>query len=214
MKRSDINRRIDEAIAFFAERKFALPPFAHWTPGRWRAADTLPLRRARLGWDITDFGSGNFERTGLLLFTLRNGAYAEKIMIVGEEQVTPFHFHWKKTEDIINRGGGNLIVELHQADSHGDYLDDGIVVSSDGSRLLVPPGGRVVLTPGKSVTLPPSLYHKFYAEAGKGKVMAGEVSTFNDDEKDNRFKEKIGRFASVEEDEAPRYLLCNEYSDR
>jgi D-lyxose ketol-isomerase len=26
-----------------------------------------------LGWDITDFGSGNFYRRGLFLFTLRNG---------------------------------------------------------------------------------------------------------------------------------------------
>ena|SRR5690554_1431468 len=42
-----------------------------------------------LGWDITDFGSGEFYKRGLFLFTLRNGKYkvdkkpyAEKIMIV------------------------------------------------------------------------------------------------------------------------------------
>lgn len=41
-----------------------------------------------LGWDLTDFGSGDFARRGLFLFTMRNGAarrdakpYAEKIMI-------------------------------------------------------------------------------------------------------------------------------------
>ena len=33
----------------------------------------------------------------------------------------------------------------------------------------------------------------------------------NDDNTDNRFLEGMGRFSAVEEDEAPLYLLCNEY---
>ena len=52
-----------------------------------------------LGWDITDFGKGDFTNYGLFLFTLRNGSpsnwktlrgklYAEKIMIVEENQFT------------------------------------------------------------------------------------------------------------------------------
>ena len=32
-----------------------------------------------------------------------------------EEQVTPFHFHWNKMEDIINRGGGNLLIQLYNS---------------------------------------------------------------------------------------------------
>ena len=33
----------------------------------------------------------------------------------------------------------------------------------------------------------------------------------NDDNVDNRFYEKQGRFPTIEEDETPLYLLCNEY---
>ena len=36
-------------------------------------------------------------------------------------------------------------------------------------------------------------------------------SQCNDDETDNRFYEKVGRFPEIEEDEAPYRLLCNEY---
>ena len=33
----------------------------------------------------------------------------------------------------------------------------------------------------------------------------------NDDENDNRFYEKLGRFPEVEEDEPPYRLVCTEY---
>src|ERR1043166_3639655 len=105
MKRSEINALISSAKEFFARQSFHLPPFAHWTPDDWvgkgPAADEI--RTSKLGWDLTDFGSGDFHKAGLLLFTIRNGnvndpsnqkSYAEKVMIVEEEQVTPFHFHW------------------------------------------------------------------------------------------------------------------------
>ena len=60
---------------------------------------------------------------GLFLFTVRNGQvadlakgrgmlYAEKIMITRENQLSPMHRHDLKAEDIINRGGGDLIIEL------------------------------------------------------------------------------------------------------
>lgn len=56
-----------------------------------------------LGWDLTDFGFGDFNKCGLILFTIRNGnfmkdkkPYAEKIMIVEELQETPMHFHWSR----------------------------------------------------------------------------------------------------------------------
>jgi ABC-type sugar transport system, auxiliary component len=42
-------------------------------------------------------------------------------------------------------------------------------------------------------------------------VLIGEVSQTNDDNTDNRFYEPLTRFSSVEEDEAPYRLLCNEY---
>ncbi len=116
MKRSEINRYIQETAEFFAENKFTLPPFTSWAPAKWKqyGEEIAEIKACKLGWDITDFNSGNFLSRGLTLITLRNGppdgsskVYAEKIMHVRENQVTPFHYHVRKTEDIINRGGSN-----------------------------------------------------------------------------------------------------------
>ena len=41
--------------------------------------------------------------------------------------------------------------------------------------------------------------------------MVGEVSLVNDDDHDNRFLEPVGRFADIEEDEPPIFLLRNDY---
>lgn len=222
MRRSEINRRIREAERFFGSCRFELPPFARWTPEDWRSRghEADEIRSRRLGWDLTDFGSGRFDDVGLILFTLRNGdpadpaskKYAEKAMIVGELQVTPWHFHWQKTEDIINRGGGRLVMELAKAspDEHS-LSDDPLEVSCDGVRRALRARARIVLAPGESVTLEPRVYHSFWAEPGGGRVLAGEVSSVNDDAADNRFLEPTGRFPAVEEDEPPYRLLCTEY---
>lgn len=222
MKRSEINGLIREAEDFFAGHRFALPPFARWTPDEWRSMgpEADEIRARRLGWDLTDFGSGDFASVGLLLFTLRNGdakdpaakRYAEKAMIVREGQVTPWHFHWSKAEDIIVRAGGRLVVELANAtDDESALAGTGVVVSTDGVERRVPPRGKVVLSPGESITLTSRLYHNFYGGKGSGAVLVGEVSSVNDDATDNRFLEPVGRFPEIEEDEAPRRLLCTEY---
>jgi D-lyxose ketol-isomerase len=118
VKRSEINLLQEEAKRFLAERRFPLPPWAFRRPAGWRGLgpEIDEIRENALGWDVTDFGSRDFARRGLLLFTLRNGdpnrdrkPYAEKIMIVGLMQETPMHFHRRKMEDIINRGGGPLM---------------------------------------------------------------------------------------------------------
>ncbi len=102
MRRSEINHLIREAIGFFEEMNFKLPPWGYWPMETWKEnrAFSEEIFENELGWDLTDFGSGHFSETGLILFTLRNGnpkkdrkPYAEKIMIVGEDQVTPMHFH-------------------------------------------------------------------------------------------------------------------------
>jgi len=36
-------------------------------------------------------------------------------MVVEEGQITPMHFHWSKAEDIIVRGGGNLVIQLYNS---------------------------------------------------------------------------------------------------
>ncbi|MDA8376452.1 MAG: D-lyxose/D-mannose family sugar isomerase [Planctomycetia bacterium] len=218
MKRSEINTYLQQAADFFQAQHFYLPPFAFWSPSQWtRLSSTTDYMRARgLGWDVTDFGSGNFAACGLLLFTIRNGLvgdpakiFAEKIMMVRVAQRTPFHFHFQKTEDIINRGGGDLILELYNSDPQGKFAATEVQVRCDGLNRVVPAGGKISLKPGESITLVPGLYHSFYATGSH--AMVGEVSSVNDDTKDNRFYEPLPRFANIVEDVPPLYLLCSDY---
>lgn len=222
MKRSEINQIILEGIRFLDEMKFKLPPFAYWSTEEWKRKNHEydEIRENRLGWDITDFGSGDFKNRGLFLFTLRNGhsnpekntkSYAEKIMIVRENQVTPFHFHWKKSEDIINRAGGNLMIKLYNSTEEGGFSKASVQVHMDGRAYEVPAGTILRLKPGESITLMTGQYHSFWGESGCGKVLVGEVSECNDDNSDNRFYEDIGRFPMIEEDEPILYYLCKEY---
>jgi len=221
MKRSEINQLIREALGFFDRMSFRLPPWSTWTPSEWKLhmEEGQEVIRNQLGWDLTDFGSGDFHTTGLLLFTLRNGdpgrngkTYAEKIMIVEENQVTPMHFHWSKMEDIINRGGGNLMIQLFPSDKEGGMATHPFSVSLDGIRRTCHPGDTMRLQPGESITLTQGLYHKFFGEPGYGKVLVGEVSAVNDDHTDNRFFDPVGRFPEIVEDEAPLHLLVGDYA--
>ena len=172
-----------------------------------------------MGWDITDFGSGDFAKRGLTLFTVRNGkagssfgkTYAEKIMVVDDGQETPLHFHFQKAEDIINRGGGKLLLQLWNSDGQGEKADTSVSVSIDGVRRTLEAGGVVSLAPGESICLTRGLYHRFW---GEGKVLVGEVSQVNDDFSDNRFYEDVGRFPSIDEDEAPWRLLVSDYAEK
>jgi hypothetical protein len=220
MKRSEINSLIVNAIGFAKEQNFKLPPFAFWTPDDWKSKghEADEIRDCMLGWDLTDFGLGNFKKTGLVLFTIRNGhptdkrypkSYCEKMMIQEDGQYTPMHFHWNKAEDIINRGGGELVIELYNADEEEKLAGTEVVVSMDGVKRTVKAGGTVRLNPGESICLTQRVYHKFWAE--NGRALLGEVSKVNDDQRDNRFLEPLGRFPAIEEDEPPRYLLCSEY---
>ncbi|NJK98694.1 MAG: D-lyxose/D-mannose family sugar isomerase [Bacteroidales bacterium] len=220
MKRSEINQILRNAKAFMVRENFILPPWANWSIEDWKKnkADAGEIIENMLGWDITDFGSGDFYKRGLFLFTIRNGKfnvdkkpYAEKIMIVEENQETPMHYHWAKMEDIINRGGGNLVIELYNATADNKLDTTHVHFKTDGVKRSVPAGGRVILNPGESICLEQGMYHRFYGEAGKGKVLVGEVSMVNDDTSDNCFYEPIGRFPVIEEDEAPLHLLVSDY---
>lgn len=224
MKRSDINRIIREGEAFMRSFGYVLPPFAHLTPEQMVALkpELSGIIEANLGWDITDFGLGNYAEKGLFLFTARNGRmsdlakgrgmlYAEKAMIARDGQVTPMHRHDLKAEDIINRGGGTLVIELF-----GDT--DGVCDRSKGTRLAsdaivrdYAPGYKLRLAPGESVTLMPGDWHAFWGEGGD--VFVAEVSTVNDDNIDNIFEDPaVSRFSGIEEDEEPYRLLVSDYA--
>lgn len=221
MKRSEINQIMNNAKTFMAERKFVLPPWAYWNAADWKKnkANAQEIIENMLGWDITDFGSGDFYKSGLFLFTIRNGKlnvdkkpYAEKIMIVEENQETPMHFHWHKMEDIINRGGGNLVIELYNSTPNDQFDTTPICFKTDGIIHTISAGGKVILTPGESICLEQGMFHRFYGEEGKGKVFVGEVSAVNDDMTDNCFNPPVGRFPEVVEDEEPMHLLASDYT--
>lgn len=224
MKRSEINKALKELEQICEKYSCFLPPFCHWTPEEWKnkGHEYDEIRDCMLGWDITDYGLGDFKKVGMSLITIRNGnqkmpnkypkVYAEKLLFMKEGQYSPNHFHWYKTEDIINRGGGNILIKVYNSlpNEEIDYESD-VTVHMDGRTFKVPAGSVVKLTPGESIHIQQRMYHDFNVEPGTGDVLLGEVSQCNDDNIDNRFNPSVGRFPKIEEDEKPYRLLCNEY---
>jgi D-lyxose ketol-isomerase len=222
MKRSEINGEIKKMESLLRARHFHLPDFCSWTPQDWetKGEEYDEIRDNMLGWDVTDFGMGKFKEMGLVLVTLRNGnvknakytkTYAEKVIMIEDGQVAPNHFHWNKMEDIINRGGGNVVFKLFNASHDGGIQDTDVEIYQDGRHYTVKAGEEIILRPGQSLTLYPYYYHEFSVQPGTGTVLIGEVSKCNDDTADNRFYEPLGRFPVITEDELPWRLLCNEY---
>lgn len=238
MKRSVLNGIIEDAIQFAKQKDIPLPPFAYWGPQQWReiGPEYEELVENMLGWDISDFGSGDFDKIGLTIFTFRNGnfykkdkypkPYAEKLLIVNDGQVLPYHYHWSKMEDIINRGGGDLSLHMYNCTKEdfedveggrsgkpGTFDDTPVKAKIDGRTVMVPAGGEIILKPGQSITLSPGQYHTWQGVPGTGKVMLFEVSTCNDDTIDNRFHTAGGRLPVIEEDEEAKYLIFNDYKN-
>ena len=221
MKRSHINEILKESDAFIRSFGYILPPFAYLSPEEMKAGDHAAYVERSMGWDITDYGKEKFDEMGLFLFTVRNGIaadlgkgsgmlYAEKIMISRKDQYSPMHRHYIKAEDIINRGGGKLVLELFAPDEKGEIdRQSDVTVPVDGKLVTLPAGGLLKLDPGESVTLMPGVWHAFWGE--EADVLIGEVSTVNDDRTDNWFEMDIGRFSSIEEDVAPAHLLVSDY---
>lgn len=223
MKRSEINAAITAATEFFVNQNFVLPPYAYWGREEWfgLGPDVDEFHRRQLGWDVTDFASGQFDEVGLTLFALRNGLtgesnngqdYAEKIMHVREGQLTPLHFHYRKTEDLINRGGagtGNLAIKVYNSSDTDELAQTPVTLFSDGVKRQINAGEVLILRHGESVTMPPRIYHSF--RAVHGPCLIGEVSSRNDDASDNHFYKVLPRFPKIVEDIAPLRLLCTEY---
>ncbi len=224
MRRSEINAALREMEAMIREYRISLPDFCGFTPEKWQSLghEYDEVRDNMLGWDITDYGLGKFDELGFSLITLRNGnlalrekyakTYAEKLLYLREGQYAPMHFHWSKMEDIINRAGGTVLIRVYNSNPDESIdRESPVTVHVDGRESVVPAGTQVRLAPGQSITVTPLMYHDFSVEAGGGPVLLGEVSQCNDDNTDNRFEPPMGRFPSIEEDEPPYRLLCNEY---
>jgi len=222
MRRSEINESIERAIAFFSKMGFPLPSFAYWTPEEWqeKGPECDEIRTVRLGWDVTDFALDDFPNWGRSIFTLRNGlaghpaytkSYAHKVMRLAEGQRSPVHYHRSKREDIINQGGGSIIMDLWAAADDDQLSEEPFEVSVDGIVRRIAAGQRLRLAPGESVCVTPRVYHQFCSEEGSGLTLAVEVSSVCDDLTDNFFLGPTERFPRIEEDEPRRYYLCSEY---
>jgi D-lyxose ketol-isomerase len=223
MKRSQINEEIKWALALFEKNNIRLPEFGYWKMDEWKAnKDRLEtIKKVMLGWDITDYNMNDYNRLGGVLFTVRNGdqkdssigvPYAEKYILLRDSQSLPLHFHFTKTEDIINRAGGMLAMKLYNALPNYEIDNENPVsVYCDGIKKTAAPGETIIVRPGSSISLTPYMYHKFWALEGEGDLICGEVSSVNDDNIDNYFYDKMPRFGDADEDEAALLPLCNEY---
>lgn len=225
MKRSVINRNIEWAIKTCERKGIHLPSFAYWTPEEWeKKGDSLAfMKKVAMGWDVTDYDSDDFDKVGCVLFTARNGdienpdsgmVYCEKFLIMKAGQLLPTHFHYFKTEDIINRSGGLLRVYVWNStpsfDGYKKDLKGDVHVLCDGEPVCISAGGYIDIKPGNSITIPPYLYHCFEAVREEGELIVGEVSRVNNDAADNHFYPYI-EFKKIEEDEPVKYRLCGGY---
>ena len=222
MRRSEIDRYIKEAYVFLEKMYFRLPSWACFNACEWDnlGPEYKGIAKNMLGWEVTDFGSGKFKDVGVVSFTMRNhstdegfrtGNYAEKVIIVRKNQVTPAHYHKKKTEDVINRGGGKLCVKLWMADAKGGMAENSFSAEIDGISRKVIPGEILKINPGESICITPGMYHTFWAEIDM--VMAGQISSAEIDHQDTFFYENYKWETDIEEDEQPDYFLSHEYPE-
>jgi D-lyxose ketol-isomerase len=188
MKRSEINQAVLEAKTVFEKYNWTLPPNPKW--------------------DVTDFGLGNFKESGLILINLAEEIeYCEKLMYARKGQITPAHCHKKKKEDIIARTGV-LVVQVWQG-KPDESIGKTFTVNICGEPKTVTSGDKIYLKAGERITLVPQVYHAFYPDSDE--CIIGEVSTANDDINDNFFvNPDIGRYAIIDEDEAPLVKLVSD----
>lgn len=182
MKRSEINKAIKEASVAFERHHWYLPPNPKW--------------------DVTDFGLGEFAKSGLTAVNLsEHEEYCEKLMFVRQNQIVPNHYHKKKKEDIICRVG-RLAIQL--------FSDQpSVKLQVNGEIRDVSVDKPLILQAGERVTLTPRVSHAFWSETEY--TIVGEVSTANDDISDNFFDNpEIGRFSEIVEDEEPIVKLVSE----
>jgi D-lyxose ketol-isomerase len=219
MKTSEINDYIDFALINIFKNNIPLPELATINPEKidWKLDE---INDCNIGWDVTDFGLGDFEKYGRIIFTLRNGngsseckSYCEKIICGIANQSAPPHYHKKKTEDIINKGGGTMCIKMWKSGENGEKTDESFTVSVDSIPVNIELNDFLVLSPGNSITINPGIIHQFWGTTDY--TVLGEISNVCDDENDNFFvNDDVKRFPEIEVDEKCRYFLCKSLRDR
>ncbi len=196
MIRPDIENLIDEALVYFKARSISLlPPNATWDVRQWtdffqRNPDRLDyFSENGIGWDVSDFGLGDFEKYGGVFYTVHNNTYsslpsgfrmAEKWILRNEGQGAPAHYHKIKSEYTTNFGPGNLEVTIG-----GIFLDGTIdstsMVSVEVDHLSdnYTPGDKILLKLGSYIFLPAGTIHSF--KVYEDRSIVHEVSSANDD---------------------------------
>lgn len=188
MKRSAINFLVHAATTCFSTHGWALPPNARW--------------------DVTDFGLGDWERFGLVLVNLaEEPEYCEKLMYARRKMTTPAHTHRRKKEDIICRWGYLGVRVWPDLPSRSAGRD--VNVPFNHEPLTVAAGAVVEVPAGSRVTLVPGIFHEFFPLSDE--CIVGEVSTANDDLRDNVFADPtVGRYPGIEEDAPVGVRLAGE----
>jgi len=190
MRRSEINNVVKADTTFFKENGWTLPPQPKW--------------------DVTDFGLGNFAKSGLLLVNLtEENEYCEKLMYAAKNQLTPSHTHIRKKEDIICRNGV-LVINLWKHDPEKSKTKDAFDIKVNGEWRVMISGQSLKLRAGERVTIEPGIWHEFYPLSEQ--CIIGEVSTANDDLNDNFFSNaEVGRYAEIVEDEQKLVKLLSDH---
>lgn len=189
MKRSEINLAIQQAKTYFVANGWHILP--------------------HFKWDVTDFGLGDFQNSGLVLINLcEEVEYCEKLMYARKNMITPAHFHEKKKEDIICRTG---MLELQLWESGKvPRLGNGVFeMKINGHFKSIKSGEKILLKAGERITIQQGIWHAFWPASEE--CIIGEVSTANDDLNDNFFNDSnIGRYPDIEEDEKPILKLLSD----
>lgn len=234
MKRSDIDYAIERAISNAKKYGVALPLWAEWNPEEFeKNADGI--RHQKLGWKVVDFGLGDFEHCGLVIFVLCSAlvdelgeplakpscignyeypvtSFSRKYLFVQAGQTEPHHFHRQKARKEVSVIAGSPVrFELAWAENDTTLSSKKVDVAIDGIWHNLPAGGAVMVNPGETITLPGNLSHVIsVAEGGPDSIML-ETSTANNDRNDNIFPFMTPTSKPVEEDTKARYQLLDEH---
>ncbi|MFP4381073.1 MAG: D-lyxose/D-mannose family sugar isomerase [Candidatus Sumerlaeia bacterium] len=231
MKRSDINNEIQLALDVFEAHRFYLPKWAAWSPENWEhcGPEVAQIKACMLGWSVTDFDRDNFREQGFVTFIERNGivdemrefaqrhsvqdkAYGERLGFIQKRQATAMLKHNISTKDIVNRGGGDLVVQIFLS-TPDDELDEHnrIPTCINGIAYNIKAGGISRLAPGDGITIHAGVFHKFWAE--KAGCIVGEIYTSSPKKNEIFLLEPGEWYNRIEEDEDPLFLLNHEYPE-